>query len=190
MSYRYTSVVRQWVFVKIYQKFNTNMLIIKSLSKKSKLNKHKAKQVKKNHYLLQLHRCEKKPYLQHRWVKNPIFTQIRTLDWSQPMQARAKQKHKTIKSKNTLTMVSGFLHALSSALAFLCTSHQIFLDMAAAMSKKDDSTSDLHPFQYSRTRLRRIRNCYHQEPRTFSYFTTSIQSFQWCPWGKSESSYP
>ena len=42
-----TSVVRQWVFIKIYQKFDTNMLIIKSLSKKSKLNKHKAKQVKK-----------------------------------------------------------------------------------------------------------------------------------------------
>ena len=39
------------------------MLIIKSLSKKSKLNKHEAKQVK-NPYLL--HRCEKKPYLQHR----------------------------------------------------------------------------------------------------------------------------
>ena len=81
-------------------------------------------------------------------------------------------------------MVSGFLHALSSALAFLCTSHQIFLNMAGNHSNEQDSTSDLHPFQIyqNKNKMASLKLIVVTENiKRISYFSTSFQSFQQRP---------
>ena len=91
-----------------------------------------------------------------------------------------------------MMMNYGFLCPLSSALAFLCTSHQIFLNIAGnhsneqeACSLQDDSTylrfASIPVYQNKNKIASHKSIVATKNIKRISYFSTSFQSFQQRP---------